>query len=76
MAIAFLLYLIGVGALTGLISKVSCDDPRQTFAKCESVWSLMGAGWAVTILVLIALIFIIGIAFKARAWGGVRRQTM
>ncbi|BEI84331.1 hypothetical protein CcaverHIS002_0409350 [Cutaneotrichosporon cavernicola] len=76
MSIAFLLFLIGVSSLTALISKVSCDDPRQNFAKCQSVWALMGAGWAETILVFIALMFIIGIAFKARAWGGVRRQTM
>lgn len=76
MIIAFVLFLIGVASLTGLISKVSCDDPRQDFAKCQSVWSLMGAGWAETIVVLLALIFIMAIAFKARAWGGVRRQTM
>lgn len=76
MAIAFILYLIGVSSLTGLISKVNCDDARESFSKCGSVWSLMGAGWAETIMVFIALVFIIAIAFKARAWGGVTRQTM
>lgn len=75
-AIAFLLFIIGVGAVTGLISKVSCSDPKETFAKCSQVKALIGAGWTETILVFIALLFIIAIAFKARAWGGVRRSTL
>lgn len=75
-AIAFLLFIIGVGSLTGLISKVDCGDPKQTFAKCSQVKALIGAGWTETVLVFIALLFILAIAFKARAWGGVRRSTL
>jgi preprotein translocase subunit SecG len=74
--IGFILMIIGAGALTGLTSNISCGNPDQTFPRCSTMKSLVAVTWIDAIFLLIMLIFVGALAFKARAWGGVRRNTL
>lgn len=75
-AIGFILFLIGSSALTALTDKISCGDVSDAFERCNMVKASVVTGWISTILCFIALLYLIGLAFKARAWGGVHRQNL
>ncbi|KAL1405998.1 hypothetical protein Q8F55_007681 [Vanrija albida] len=75
-AIAFILFIIGAGSLTGLLEKIDCGKVGDDVARCTLNKSAMGVAWAETIVLFVTLVFIIAIAFKARAWGGVHRNSL
>lgn len=74
--IGFILLMIGTASLTALTDKISCGNPAETFERCSMVKASVVTGWIDTIMCFIALLYLIGLAFKARAWGGVHRQNL
>ncbi|ODN95860.1 hypothetical protein L198_04479 [Cryptococcus wingfieldii CBS 7118] len=75
-AISFLLFLIGVSALTGLTDKISCSKSSETFSRCKYVKGLVVISWIDTIFIFAALIFLITLAVIARGRYGARRSTL
>lgn len=45
MAIAFILYLIGVSSLTALTDKIDCGNVSQSFTRCSIVKGLVVISW-------------------------------
>ncbi|KAK1922501.1 hypothetical protein DB88DRAFT_495313 [Papiliotrema laurentii] len=76
MAIAFILFLIGVSSLTALTDKVDCGKSGQTFSRCNIVKGLVVISWIDTIFIFITLIFIGVLGFIAHRGYGLRRSTL
>ncbi|KIR26663.1 hypothetical protein I307_02011 [Cryptococcus deuterogattii 99/473] len=76
MAIAFILYLIGVSSLTALTDKIDCGNVSQSFTRCSIVKGLVVISWIDTIFILFALTFLTILCFMARGRYGAHRSTL
>lgn len=74
--IGFILYMIGSASLTALTDKLDCGDVSDLFQRCNMVKADVVTGWITTIMLFIALLYLLVLAFKARGWGGVHKQNL
>jgi len=77
LGIGFILYLIGVSALTALTDKTDCGNAAKggDFDRCNTVKGLVIISWIETIILFAILIFTFVLGLKARRTIGWRSAT-
>lgn len=68
--------MIGSASLTALTDKIDCGKVADAFERCNMVKASVVTGWITTIMLFIAMLYLLMLAFKARAWGGVHKQNL